>query len=64
MEVRNSFTDVISNFVRSGVDGNKTERNGIFSSFKTNAESFIKIGNDVKVEKDFRCVYPIDNLVR
>lgn len=54
MEVRNSFTDIISNFVRSGVNNDKKENGGIFSSFKTGGESFIKIGKEVSFDKNFR----------
>ncbi|KAJ6647592.1 Esterase E4 [Pseudolycoriella hygida] len=53
-QVRNSFTDIISNFVR--YDGNKDTKKsgGIFSLFETGGESFIKIDAGVTVEKNFR----------
>lgn len=56
--VRNSFTDIVANFVRSGGNEDKNENNGIFSAFKTNGESFIKIGNEVTLENDFRYITP------
>lgn len=52
--VRNSFTDIISNFVRSGGNKDKKENNGLFSSFKSDGESFIKIGKEVTFDKNFR----------
>ncbi len=53
-EVRNSFTDIVSNFIRSGANKDEKENNGIFSAFQAGGDSFIKIGKEVSLEKDFR----------
>ncbi|XP_037052490.1 carboxylesterase 5A [Bradysia coprophila] len=53
-EVRNSFTDLLSNFVRSGANKDKNENSGLFSLFQSGGDSFIKIGKEVTLEKDFR----------
>lgn len=54
MVVRDSFTNIISKFVRYGGNKDMNESKELFSTFKTNGESFIKIGKEVTLGNNFR----------